>query len=89
MVEREAVVVPEAGLHSRPAARFVEEAKGFSSDIAVVKDGADANVESSPKLTTLGAKHGDKVVIRAGGEDEEAEALVALLSQEEEEWDRG
>ena len=77
------MVVPEAGLHARPAARFVEEARSFSSDIVVVKDGADANVESSPKLTTLGAKHGDKVVIRAG--DEEAEALVALLSQEEEE----
>ncbi len=83
MVEREAVVVPEAGLHARPAARFVKEAKGFSSDIVVVKDGADANTKSSPKLTTLGAKHGDKVVIRAGGE--EAEALVAIPSQEEEE----
>ncbi len=82
-MKREAVVVPEVGLHARPAARFVKEAKGFSSDIVVVKDGADANVESSPKLTTLGAKHGDKVVIRAG--DEEAEALVAIPSQEEEE----
>ena len=81
MVER------EAGLHARPSARFVKEAKGFSSDIVVVKDGADANTKSSPKLTTLGAKHGDKVVIRADGEDEEeaAEALIALLSQEEEE----
>ena len=83
MVEREAGVVPEAGLHARPSARFVKEAKGFSSDIVVVKDGADANTKSSPKLTTLGAKHGDKVVIRAGGE--EAEALVAIPSQEEEE----
>jgi phosphotransferase system HPr (HPr) family protein len=87
MVEREAVVVPEAGLHARPAARFVKEAKGYSSDIVVVKDGAEANAKSSLRLMTLGAKHGDKVVIRAGGEDEEeaAEALVALLSQEEEE----
>ena len=87
MVEREAVVVPEAGLHARPAARFVKEAKVFSSDIVVVKDGAEVNAKSSLRLMTLGAKHGDRVVIRAEGEDEEeaAEALVALLSQEEEE----
>ncbi len=87
MVEREAVVVPEAGLHARPAARFVKTAKGFSSDIVVIKDGAEVNAKSSLRLMTLGAKHGDKVVIRAEGEDEEeaAEALVAVLSQEEEE----
>jgi phosphotransferase system HPr (HPr) family protein len=53
----------------------------------VVKDGAEVNAKSSLRLMTLGAKHGEKVVIRAEGEDEEAaaDALVALLSQEEEE----
>jgi phosphocarrier protein HPr len=87
MVEREAVVVPEAGLHARPAARFVKEAKNYSSDIVVIKDGIEANAKSSLRLMTLGATHGDKVLIRAEGEDEEAavEALVAILSEEEEE----
>jgi phosphocarrier protein HPr len=87
MVEREAVVVPQAGLHARPAAMFVKEAKGFNSDIVVIKDGREANAKSSLKLMTLGARHGDRVVIRAEGEDEEAavDALVALLSKEEEE----
>jgi phosphocarrier protein HPr len=87
MAEKEAVIVPAAGLHARPAARFVKEAKSFGSDIVVVKDGREANAKSSLKLMTLGAKHGDKVVIRAEGEDEEAavDALVAILSQEEEE----
>ena len=86
MVEREAVVVPQAGLHARPAAMFVKEAKGFGSDIVVIKDGREANAKSSLKLMTLGAKHGDKVMIRAEGEDEEAavDALVAVLSEEEE-----
>lgn len=86
MIEREVVVVPEAGLHARPAARFVKAAKGFSSEIVVIKDGHEANAKSSLKLMTLGAKHGDKVTIRAEGEDEEAavEALVAILSEEEE-----
>lgn len=86
MVEREVVVVPEAGLHARPAAMFVKEAKGYASDIVVVKDGNEANAKSSLRLMTLGAKHGDKITIRAEGEDEEAavEALAALLSREEE-----
>jgi phosphotransferase system HPr (HPr) family protein len=87
MVEREAVIVPEAGLHARPAARFVKEAKSYSSEIVVIKDGHEANAKSSLKLMTLGARHGARVVVRAEGEDEEAavEALVALPSEEEEE----
>jgi len=88
MVEKEATVVPEAGLHERPAARFVKEAKSYSSDIVVVKDGREANAKSSLRLMTLGAKHGERVV-RAEGEDEEeeaaVEALVTILSEEEEE----
>jgi phosphocarrier protein HPr len=86
MFEKEVTVVPEAGLHARPAAMFVKEAKGYASDIVVVKDGNEANAKSSLRLMTLGAKHGDKITIRAEGEDEEAavEALAALLSREEE-----
>ena len=86
MVEKEAVIVPQAGLHARPAAMFVKEAKSYESEIVVVKDGKEVNAKSSLKLMTLGAKHGDKVVIRAVGEDEEAavDALVAILSEEKE-----
>lgn len=87
MVEKEAIVVPEAGLHARPAARFIKEAKGYTSDIVVVKDGTEANAKSTLRLMSLGAKHGDRVLIRAEGEDEDAavDALVAILSEEEEE----
>lgn len=83
MVEREATVVPEEGLHARPAAQFVKAAKGYSSDIKVVKDGKEANAKSSLSLMTLGAAQGDKLLIRADGEDEEAavEALAALISE--------
>lgn len=86
MAEREVVVVPEAGLHARPAAKFVKTAKGYSSDIVVIKDGAEVNAKSSLRLMTLGAKHGDKITIRANGEDEDAavDALAALISEEEE-----
>ena len=55
MVEKEATVVPEAGLHARPAARFIKEAKGFSSEIVVVKDGQEVSAKSALRLMTLGA----------------------------------
>jgi phosphocarrier protein HPr len=86
VVEKEVTIVPEAGLHARPAARFVREAKGYTSEIVVIKDGREANAKSPMRVMTLGARHGDKVVVRAEGEDEGAavEALVAILSEEEE-----
>ncbi len=86
MVEKEATIVPEAGLHARPASLFVKTAKQFSSSITVVKDGWEANAKSPMKLMTLGAKKGDGILIRAEGEDEEeaVDALVKLISKEEE-----
>ena len=85
MVEREVVVVPEAGLHARPAKEIVREAKRYSSEVSIVKDGKEANAKSPLKLMTLGAKKGDRVLVRAEGEDEEAavEALAGLISSEE------
>ena len=85
MVEREVVVVPEAGLHARPAKELVKKARGYSSDIVLVKDGQEANAKSPLKLMTLGAKKGDTVLVRAEGEDEEAaaEAVAVLISSEE------
>ena len=85
MVEREVVVVPEAGLHARPAKELVKKARGYSSDIVLVKDGQEANAKSPLKLMTLGAKKGDTVLVRAKGEDEEAaaEAVAVLISSEE------
>jgi phosphocarrier protein HPr len=83
LVEREAVVVPEEGLHARPAAQFVKAAKAYKSDIRVIKGDTVANAKSSLNLMTLGATQGDKLIIRTEGEDEEAAAdtLAELLSK--------
>lgn len=85
MVEQETTVGPLEGLHARPAAEFVQVAKGFSSEIMVRKGEIEANAKSSLKLMTLGAKHGDKILIRAeGGDAEQAvNALVKRLSAKE------
>ena len=85
MVEREAIVGPEAGFHARPAKAFVQKAKQFGSEIKVIKGSREANAKSPIKLMTLGAKKNDKILIRAEGEDAEAavDALVNLISAEE------
>jgi len=82
LVEREAVVVPEEGLHARPAAQFVKRAKAYKSDIRVIKGESVANAKSSLNLMTIGATQGDKLIIRAEGEEGAADAVAELLSKE-------
>jgi len=81
MAERETMVGPEEGIHGRPAAQFVKAAKGFSSQVVVVKGDREVNAKSVLKITGL-ARKGDKVTIRAEGEDAEeaVEALAQLIS---------
>ena len=84
MAERETTVGPEAGIHGRPAARFLKAAKGFSSDIVIVKGDREVNAKSILKITGL-AKKGEKIIIRAEGEDAEqaVETLADLISADE------
>ena len=85
MVEKETTIGPQEGLHARPAAQFVKTAKGFSSEIMIVKGDKEANAKSSMKIMTLGAKKGEEIVIRAEGNDAEeaVKALVEMISQDE------
>ena len=69
MAERETVIGAEEGLHARPAAKIVNKAKQFSSDIVVVKGGREANAKSPLRIMTLGARKGDRITIRAEGND--------------------
>lgn len=85
MIEKEATVGPTEGLHARPAAVFVKEAKKYSSEIKISHKDREVNAKSSLQILTVGAKKGDKIKIRAEGEDAEAatEALAQLISREE------
>lgn len=84
MAERETTVGPEAGIHGRPAARILKAAKGFSSQIVLVKGDREANAKSILKITGL-AKKGEKITVRAEGEDAEeaVETLAALIAADE------
>lgn len=83
MFEKNVVITAENGLHTRPAALFVKEAKAFSSDITVTNGAKSANAKSLFKLQTLGLTKGTSVVIRAEGSDEQQAVakLVALMDE--------
>jgi len=84
VAEREATVGPEEGIHGRPAAQFIKAAKRFSSRIVVIKGDREVNAKSVMKMTGL-AKKGERIIIRAEGEDAEeaVDTLAELISKDE------
>lgn len=84
MAQRETMVGPQAGIHGRPAARILKAAKGFSSQIVLVKGDREVNAKSIIKITGF-ARKGERVIVRAEGEDAEqaVEALAEAISADE------
>ena len=84
MAQRETKVGPEEGIHGRPAARILKAAKGFSSQIVLVKGDREVNAKSIIKITGF-ARKGEKVTVRAEGEDAEqaVETLAEVISADE------
>ncbi len=81
MMTRHVKVVNRLGMHARAAARFVEMASGFRSDIQLLKDTKSANGKSILGVMMLAAARGDEVIVTAKGEDEieASEVLVGLI----------
>jgi phosphotransferase system HPr (HPr) family protein len=79
--EAQFVVRSPSGLHARPAAQFVEQAKAFESTVTVQRDEKTANGKSLVSLLKLGISSGTRLTVSADGEDATVavEALVTLL----------
>jgi phosphocarrier protein HPr len=79
--ERTVTLGSKSGLHARPAAIFVQHAKGFQSQVSLSKDEKTANGKSILSVLTLGAEQGDQVVLKVNGDDAELaiDKLVPLL----------
>jgi phosphocarrier protein len=82
VIEREATIVNQEGLHARPAARIVRLASSFAAEIELAKDGLEVNGKSIMGVMMLAAECGSSIIIRANGPDAEAavEALVELVA---------
>lgn len=82
-MERVIEIVPEAGLHARPASKFVQRATEFDATLRVGRaDAGDddlVDAHSMLAVTGLNVKHGESVRVVAEGDDA-AEALDALES---------
>jgi phosphocarrier protein len=79
MVYKNVVITNKLGLHARPAAKFVELANRFKSDIYIKKDTATVSAKSIMGVMVLGVDRGTEIIIEASGSDEQ-EALDALCA---------
>jgi len=91
-MERTLTIVPDDGLHARPAATFVETASNFDAEItvgAVEGNRPAVSADSMLGVTGLGVRGGDEVRLVAEGPDAEAalDALEAILSTPEDDLD--
>lgn len=82
MFQQTVTITAPNGLHTRPAAQFVKEAKSFESTISVEVGEKSASAKSLFKLQTLGLVQGTEVNIKAEGSDEQkaVESLIALMA---------
>ena len=88
VIEGNAILKNSRGLHARPAAMLVNEAKKFKSEITFSKDSDTVNAKSIMGVLMLAAPTGADIHIRANGEDAvmAVETLHDLIEQEMEYW---
>jgi phosphocarrier protein HPr len=77
--EKTVTIIAEHGIHTRPAALLVKEAKQYDCDILVECQGKQASAKSLFKLQTLGLYKGVSVTISAQGE--QAQQAVERVSE--------
>lgn len=77
MVEKEIVIGLQQGLQARLAAKFVQKASSFNSEISIIKNGRLVVGKSIMGVMALSAKKGEEITLVASGSDEQ-EAITAL-----------
>ncbi len=77
MQQIEVTLINKLGLHARAAAKLVNTASSFSSDISIKKGSQTANGKSIMAVMMLAASCGTELVISATGDDQST-ALNAI-----------
>ncbi|MBB6453577.1 catabolite repression HPr-like protein [Salirhabdus euzebyi] len=85
MIERKITVNLTTGLQARPAAKFVQEANRYSSNVFLEKDNKRVNAKSIMGLMSLAVGTGEEILLVADGADEEdvISELTAFVSKEQ------
>jgi phosphocarrier protein HPr len=72
VIERDVAIRNRLGLHARAAAKFVQTASRFQSEIKIRKNGEEVDGKSILGLLLLAASQGTRITIAVYGEDEAA-----------------
>lgn len=72
MIERDLAIRNRLGLHARAAAKFVQTASRFQSEIKIRKNGEEVDGKSILGLLLLAASQGTRITIAVYGQDEVA-----------------
>ncbi|HEY9148188.1 MAG TPA: HPr family phosphocarrier protein [Gammaproteobacteria bacterium] len=71
MLDKEITIINKLGLHARAAAKFVNLASGFSSEINISRNGRTVNGKSIMGVMMLAASCGSTIRLSVSGSDEE------------------
>lgn len=85
--ERVIKIVNHAGMHARPAAKFVKLAGSFASQITLTRDGLEVDGKSIMGVLMLSAEQGASLLVTAQGDDasDAVQALADLVGRNFEE----
>lgn len=82
MASCELTIVNKLGLHARAAAKLVNLASGFESDISIKRGEQEVNAKSIMGVMMLAAAKGAEIEVHADGTDaDEALAEITRLVQ--------
>jgi phosphotransferase system HPr (HPr) family protein len=82
MIERELAIRNRLGLHARAAAKFVQTASRFKSEVKIRKNGEEVDGKSILGILLLAASQGTRLTVVITGDDEgDAFAAVEDLIQ--------
>ena len=89
MIERAIEIRNRLGLHARAAAKLVQTASRFKSEVKIRKNGEEVDGKSILGLLLLAASQGTEITIAVDGEDEDAAfaAVEGLLERRFDEED--
>ena len=71
MQRKKITIINKLGLHARAAAKLVQTASGYESDIFIIHNGRKVSGKSIMGIMMLAASRGTAIEIITSGEDEE------------------
>mgnify|MGYP000965620873 FL=1 len=71
MISKEIIIRNDSGLESKVAARLIQKASSYESNIWIQKNDRKANAKSLLGILSLGISKGEKVLLIADGADEQ------------------